>query len=297
MYFRTATVFMLSALIFSPATYSPAMAQHAQRIAIPEISTPGTEKMVDVGGRKLDCCVYGNGGPTVVLVSGFGAPQSYWNSVVPDLADQITVVTYDRAGIGRSEIGDLPTHGLQATKDLHALLEKLNVPQPYILVGHSYGGGVVRLYASNHPDRMGGLILVDTQHEDILDEQRKALTGKDLETLEQMVERFGTPENPRTEADYRNITLEQLKNSKPLPRIPFVVISAGDRSKGMPPMFSEEGKEKLQLLGAQLQQKLVDLVPGGEHIVVEGVGHNIHAEKPEALIEPTLEMVTEVRGS
>jgi len=51
-------------------------------------------------------------------------------------------VTYDRAGIGKSEIGDLPTHGEQSAKDLQVLLDKLGVPRPYILVGHSYGGGI-----------------------------------------------------------------------------------------------------------------------------------------------------------
>ena len=98
------------------------------------------ESMIDVGGRKLHCCVYGSGSPTVVLVSGLEAPQVYWNPVIPDLAAKTTVLTYDRAGIGKSEIGDLPTHGEQSARDLHVLLDKLGLPKPYILVGHSYGG-------------------------------------------------------------------------------------------------------------------------------------------------------------
>ncbi len=277
----------------SPAQEKPSPQQ--QRVTIPEISTPKTEEMIDVGGRKIHYCVYGEKGPSVVLVSGFGAPQSYWNTVVPDLAAHTTVVTFDRAGIGKSEIGDLPTHGQQAAKDLHVLLERLNVPAPYILVGHSYGGDVVRLYASAYPDRMGGLILEDTQHEDVLKEQRKILKGEDLEAFEQMVARFDTPENPITEADYRYITKDQVINSKPLPKIPFVVLSAGDRSKAMPPMFSEDAKKQLAELGLRLQQRLAALIPGGEHIVVEGVGHNIHVEKPDALIEPVIKMLNELR--
>ena len=99
-----------------------------------------------------------------------------------------------------------------------------------------------------YPEEMGGLILEDSQHEDVLNEQLKILKGKDLEALEQMVARFSTPENPKTEADYRNITTEQVRKSKPLPQIPFVVLTAGDRSKAMPPMFSDEAKEKIKLL-------------------------------------------------
>jgi len=290
----TVAIVLSSIVIPQPAVQGKTNSPQ-QQVSIPEISTPKIENMIDVGGRKLHCCVYGKKGPTVVLVSGFGAPQSYWNPIVPDLAAQTTVVTFDRAGIGKSEIGDLPTHGLQTAKDIHTMLEKLEVPAPYILVGHSYGGDIVRIFASLYPDCMGGLILEDTQHENILEEQRKTLTGSDLEMLERMVARFGTPENPKTEADYRNITKEQVRNTKPLPQIPFVVLSAGDRTKAMPPMFSEEGKEKLATLGMTLQQRLVALIPGGKHIVVEDVGHNIHFEKPDALIEPITEMINRIR--
>jgi pimeloyl-ACP methyl ester carboxylesterase len=267
-----------------------------EQIRIPEISTPKTENMIDVGGRKLHCCVYGKGSPTVVLVSGFEAPQAYWNSVIPDLAAKTTVLTFDRAGIGKSEIGDLPAHGEQSAKDLQVLLDKSAVPRPYILVGHSYGGSVVRLFASMYPDNMGGLILEDTQHEDVLKELRKILKGKDLEAFEQlMVDRFSAPENPKTEADYRNITREQVSKSKPLPLIPFVVLVSPDRAKAMGPMFSDEAIEEMAKSDRALNNKLAALIPGGRQIIVEGAGHNIHVDKPEALIAPVVEMIKEVR--
>ncbi|UCG51747.1 MAG: alpha/beta hydrolase [Candidatus Latescibacterota bacterium] len=299
--FRNAfAIMMIFAIALSFTTLSQSHTQDKsplpqQSVSIPEISTPKTEEMIDVGGRKLHCCVYGKKGPTVVLISGIRAPQSYWNPVVPDLAAHTTVVTFDRAGVGKSEIGDLPTHGVQSAKDLHSLLEKLEVPTPYIVVGHSYGGNVARLFASMYPDHTGGLILEDTQHEDIKEEQRNILKGADLEAFEQMAARFSTPDNPKTELDYRDITTEQIKKSKPLPRVPFVVLTAGDRSKAMPPMFSEDAKKELAALGLRLQKKLVALIPDGEHIVVEGVGHNIHVEKPDALIDPVVKMLNEIR--
>jgi len=267
-----------------------------EQMRIPEISTPKIENMIDVGGRKLHCCVYGNGSPTVVLVSGFEAPQAYWNSVIPDLAAKTTAVTYDRAGIGKSEIGDLPTHGEQSAKDLQVLLDKLGVPRPYILVGHSYGGSVVRLFASMYPDNMGGLILEDTQHEDVLTELRKILKGKDLEAFDQLVaDRFSAPENPKTEADYRNITREQVAKSKPLPRIPFVILTSANRAKAMQPIFSNEAIDEIAKLDGALNNKLAALIPGGRQIIVEGTGHDIHVDKPEALIAPLVEMIKEVR--
>jgi pimeloyl-ACP methyl ester carboxylesterase len=292
-YLKYCVVAAVIAFIFISMNTAADEAQES--FQIPEISTPRIEKMLEVGGRNLHCCVYGKGSPTVVLLSGFGAPQTYWNPVVPDLAAQTTVLTYDRAGIGKSEIGSLPAHGKRAVIDLHMILDKLELPKPYIVIGHSYGGDLARLFVSMFPDDIGGLILEDSTPENILEEQRKILKGEDLEKLEAMVSRFASPEDPRTEGDYREITSEQVKNSGPLPQVPFIVISAGDRSKGMPPIFSEEGSKSIIELGMKLQKEMATLIQGGKHIIVDGAGHNIHLEKPEALIKPALAMIEEVQ--
>ena len=268
-----------------------------EHVRIPEISIEKTEKMINVGGRKLHCCVYGKDSPTVILVSGFRAPQSYWNTVIPELADVTTVVTYDRPGYGKSELGSLPLHGKQTSKELNILLEKLNVPEPFILVGHSYGGRIVRLFASMYPETLGGLILEDTQHEDILEEQIKVLRGNDkkqLQNVESMLK--NRSRNPKSESDYNYIINEQLRSSNPLPDIPFTVLTAGSRENSVPPMFSKEGREKMIKAGLEMQKKLVSLIPGGKHVIVEGAGHNIHLEKPEVLINEIKEMINIVRS-
>ena len=110
-----------------------------------------------------------------------------------------------------------------------------------------------------------------------------------------MVSKFPTPDNPKTEGDYRFITMEQMKNNKPLPHVPFVVLTAGARSKNMPPIFSDDANKKLAELGIELQKKMAAKIPGGKHIIVDDVGHNMHLEKPEALITPVIEMIKEVR--
>jgi len=256
------------------------------------------EKMIDVGGRRLHCRLLGNGSPTAVLVSGLDSPQASWDSVVPDLAAITTVVTYDRAGVGKSELGALPAHGEQSAKDLRALLDALGVPRPYILVGHSYGGNVVRLFASMFPDAVAGLILEETQHEDNLDELRKILKGKDLEAFNELLaDMLSAPENPKTEADFRNITREQVRKSKPLPRMPFVVLTCPDRAKAMPPIFSAEAIDEMAKVDLALMNKLAASILGGKHILVEGTGHYIHVDKPEALIAPVAEMIQSVRGN
>lgn len=139
--------------------------------------------------------MYGNGSPTVVLVSGLDSPQASWDSVVPDLAAMTTVVTYDRAGVGKSEIGALPAHGEQSAKDLHALLDEVGVPRPFILVGHSFGGFVVRLFASMYPEAMaasipgGRHILVEGTGHYIHVDRSQALIAPVVEMIEEVREK------------------------------------------------------------------------------------------------------------
>ena len=252
--------------------------------------------MIDVGGRRLHCAVYGSGGPTVVLVSGFQAPQAYWNPLVPGIAEVATVVTYDRPGYGKSERGDLPVHGRQAADDLHVLLGKLGVPKPYLLVGHSYGGRIVRLFAGAYPDDTAGLVLEEAGHEDLPEAQLAALTGQDRETLAAMIAPYRTKvPDPRTETDYMLETVEQLRQSGPLPRVPLIVITSASRGSGLPPVFSPESQSKLDEVAMAMQKKLADLVPGAEQILVEGAGHNVHLEKPEAVLGPILAMIARIR--
>ncbi len=255
------------------------------------------EKMIDVGSRKLHGLVYGQGRPAVVLVSGLNSPQTSWDSVVPALAAITTVVTYDRAGVGKSEIGDLPAHGERSAQDLHLLLDSLGVPKPVILVGHSFGGFIVRLFASRYPEDVAGIILEEVQHEDNLTELRAILHGKDLEAYDQMIaDMFSESGNPKTEADYRDITREQVRRSQPLPRVPFVILTCSGRAKAMSPIFSPEAIEAMTKLDLELMNRLAALIPRGMQILVGGTGHYIHVDKPQVLIEPTVEMIKEVKA-
>lgn len=295
--FRHAGFLLLfsGALATSSAQAPPPPPPAPPPVQIAEISTPRETAMVDVGGRALACTRYGKGAPTVVLVSGFRAGQRYWNPVIPALAEVVTVVTYDRPGIGASELGTAPNHGLQAATDLHRLLEGLAVPKPYVVVGHSYGGRIARLFASAYSAEVAGIVLEDSSHEDLLDEQLKVLEGKDREQLAAMSAPFRQRvPNPSSEADYMLDTLEQLRAAKPLPRVPLVVLAA-TRGLGIPDVFTPEGTARLKEVNLQMQRHTAGLVPGGVLIEVPDVGHNIHVDRPRALLDPLLDLLSKVR--
>lgn len=265
---------------------------------VPDVKARKTEPMVDVGGRKLHAIIYGQGSPTVVLVSGTNsAPQQAWNPIVDPLAAEATVVTYDRAGVGKSEIGNLPTHARQSAVDLRRLLDELNVPKPVLLVGHSYGVMVVKLFASLFPDVPSGLVLMDGVPATVVDTQRAILAGADLEKLDQMTSRASAPPNPRTELDYILESREQELKMGPLPRVPVLVLIAGaNRESGVPPGFSPEARRKMSQVGVDLQKKMAtDL--GGRFIVFDDISHYMHLEKPAPVIAAIKEMIQQLRAA
>ena len=125
---------------------------------------PGT--LVDVGGYRLHMYCTGSDAPAVILDSGLGGISTDWELVQGEIAKFTTVVSYDRAGIAWSEVGPLPRTSKQIVKELHSLLANANIPKPYILVGHSFGGNNVQLYAATYPNEVLGIVLVDSSHEE-----------------------------------------------------------------------------------------------------------------------------------
>jgi pimeloyl-ACP methyl ester carboxylesterase len=126
---------------------------------------------IDVGGRALRIVRAGDasGRPTVVLEHGAFGCASDW-AVVQDLlaAKGLASIAYDRAGLGHSEPGPKPRDGGAIVADLAALLAALDEPGPFVLVGHSMGGLMVRLYALTHPKQVLGVVLVDAVTPDVI---------------------------------------------------------------------------------------------------------------------------------
>jgi pimeloyl-ACP methyl ester carboxylesterase len=123
-------------------------------------------RAVDVGGRRLVLTTSGDGAPTVVLETGLGAESDEWSAVQRSIAPLVRVCRYDRAGRGASDPAARPRSAAALIADLHTLLQGADLPPPYLLVGHSFGGLLMRLFAHRHRALVAGLVLVDAMHED-----------------------------------------------------------------------------------------------------------------------------------
>jgi pimeloyl-ACP methyl ester carboxylesterase len=122
---------------------------------------PAPGELVDVGGYQLHLNCIGNGTPTIILDALGNGSSASWGLVQPEIAQSNRVCAYDRAGAGWSERGPAPRDMNQHVRELHALLAGARVGGPYVLVGHSYGGRIARVYAKTYPREVFGMVLID----------------------------------------------------------------------------------------------------------------------------------------
>ena len=127
------------------------------------------DRVILPDGRHMHLACAGQGSPTVVFESGFGATAAAWDKVAPVLAKETRVCAYDRAGYGSSDPGPLPRDGASIARDLDQTLKAGSVSGPLVMVGHSAGGLYVRLFSDRRPGDVVGMVLVDpsVDHQDV----------------------------------------------------------------------------------------------------------------------------------
>jgi pimeloyl-ACP methyl ester carboxylesterase len=240
-------------------------------------------KRVDVGGYKLRVRIAGKGGPVVVFDAGLGDSSESWNWVAPEVARFTRTVTYDRAGLGRSQEGPSPRTSRVIIGELHSLLAGANVTGPYILVGHSFGALNMRLFASRYPDEVAALLLVDPTPVDFPARESELRTPEARLRTETLMS--AASEAVREEMSGAVESAAQVRRAALPPGLLVVVLSSRRLDEG----------ESFQRAWFSMQRELARRVGAIDHVVVDGSGHYIQYDDSELVIEAVRELVNLVR--
>jgi pimeloyl-ACP methyl ester carboxylesterase len=263
--------------------------------------------LVDIGcGRKLYLECRGTGSPTIVLISGTrgahddwtdvidpknpnGAPKPGESAVFPKVSKFTRVCAYDRPGTTLNDDTHTastrvqqPTTAQQGVADLHAVLIASREPGPYVLVGHSWGGLIARLFASTYPDEVAGLVLVDSASEFLKSSLTPAQWATYIEATKKLIESNGleAPDHART--------LRLLHSSARLRPIPVILLTSDKRFD-----FGAGGAETWPAWRTA-QDRLAKLL-NAKHVSDTNSGHAVQMEQPQLVIEAIRQVVDAVR--
>ena len=246
--------------------------------AVPRDAAP-TDTLIDVGGRSLELVIHRGREPVaIVFENGGGATFADWGSVPDSVAARTgaTIVRYNRAGLGRSELGPDTLTPVEEIRALIRALDALGVPERRILVGQSYGGLLVVAHADLDPDRVAALVLVEAMNSRFIQ-----ATGEFIYST--------VPSYPEPADDSQRLimrmtrTLEDLTSRahavEPTLRIPIVVITAGV------PWWWKEG---IPEAWSRSHADIVAAAPGRELLVAERSRHHVATDRPDVVLDAIL---------
>jgi pimeloyl-ACP methyl ester carboxylesterase len=231
---------------------------------------------VDAGGHRLRMLVAGRGAPTVILETSGMAPLECWARVQPRVSRFARVVSYDHAGYWGSEAGPKPRDARQVARELHAALRSARIAPPYVLVGYSFGGPFVRVFADLYPAEVAGLVLVDPSQEAAFDwvwahhPEVNRITPADVAWQD--------------EWGCTRASLDQARAARHLPSLPVSLITCV-RHDG-----SALIRETMPVWLAAHRDWLKG-IPGARHIVTGRSGHGIVFEEPDLVARAIREVV------
>jgi pimeloyl-ACP methyl ester carboxylesterase len=259
-----------------------------------------TTRAIDMDGRRLVLAECGRGSPAVVLETGLGAESEEWSTVQAALAPLTRVCRYDRAARGASDVAPQPRSALDLVEDLRVLLHRADVMPPYVLVGHSLGGLLVRLFAHRHREQVAALVLVDSMHEDQFDVFAPTLPPPRADEPTGLTEtrEFWTRGWRDWHSTQEGLDLvascEQARAIDSLGDLPMHVLSAGTFLNQ--PLVPEAFRPRLQGMWDGLQQRLVRLSTRSTHSTCLGSGHFLQREAPQQVAAAVADMVGRVRS-
>lgn len=246
---------------------------------------PIQKKKILTASGMIEFAQLGKGVPTVILINGGSGPIEGWYKIFHELAEETTVLAYNRLGVGKSDLPKNPQHGECIVNTLRQLLMEINVSPPYILVGHSLGGLYANLFARQFPDEIAGVVLLDSSHpEDLSMNETHGAIIRGINKFLKVFDSFSSHKK-WNEVNYVKETVKQIQQAGSFPDIPLQVISGDQMPKMMPEHAFQIRKSN--------QMNLVQLSNQGKHILATKSGHFPQFSEPELVIS-TIKECTQI---
>ncbi len=264
-------------------------------------------RFINIGFQTMYVDCLGENKPTIIVDVGIAASSASWYKIAKELSKNTRICLYDRAGYGWSDSGRGERTTATIVHELKLLVKRAEIPGPYILVGHSFGGFTARYFAAKFPEDVAGLVLVDSSHPEqiyrlsALDNQGKKplITGRDANAPADFSEferkwYFLNSSRKATfaqmaELKYFKQSAYQVKHSGLLKDIPIAVLSRGIAQ------LPELNGVSLENEWLDMQKDLLNLSKNSWHSIILNSGHNIYEEAPAKIIENILEVIEKSR--
>jgi pimeloyl-ACP methyl ester carboxylesterase len=259
-------------------------------------SKPPSGRIVSINDYKIHVKDKGTGSPTVIIEGGLGCGTELYDSVFSLVSGFTRVISYDHAGIGYSTRSSNQRTLPNYVKELRQLFEKEKISPPYILVGHSLGGFIIRYYAHLYPNDVAGLVFIDQPSEDWFEYIRTTHSSEDLTKFNKVFDPKQTKFKgvPKLERELYELNCDLIRGIEIPPQIPVRMLTAtkfGENSKilGYHPADMN--------VWAEMQSRLLKGVLDAKQIITDKSGHQLQMTEPELCAKYIIELVEKYRNS
>lgn len=241
----------------------------------------------EVNGHAVHMKIEGHGAPVIVLEAGSASDSESWRFVQPRLAALSTVVSYDRAGIGRSQPGVAPRTAKQIASDLDAALRASSLKPPYLLVAHSLGALYSREFAHLHPAQVAGMVLVEPAPPAFYGWFR----GRSPDVWKRMVAGASqSSTGAKQELASLDTTIAQAEQAWPMPRVPTYLLVA---TRPQPPLKDAEGLKVWVAMQKKLCKRLAECTLAED----PHSSHNMPADDPALIVTSVKKVLAQAKRS